>query len=110
MEMYVLFKYRDGSNPYIATTYNKVFDMLKKYEYKQIDTDTFMIYGKAKRNFKNSCYDYKKATIEDIAKQWQYDFYKFNYFTSELIDWQSFFYKFGKRFGLLSDFRENGIL
>lgn len=29
---------------------------------------------------------------------------------SELIEWSDYFYKLGKRFGLLREFKENGII
>lgn len=41
---------------------------------------------------------------------WQLDFSKYNYYISELLTNEEFFYKLGKRYGLIKEFRENGII
>lgn len=54
-------------------------------------------------------YYIKKAEIRQQAIDWQLDFSNHNYSWGELADWCDYFYKMGKRYGLLREFRENGI-
>ena len=51
----------------------------------------------------------KKEEIRQQAIDWQLDFSNHNYSWGELADFTSYFYKMGKRYGLLKEFRENGI-
>jgi len=55
-------------------------------------------------------YSRKKGEAIDEAIEWQLDFANHNYFMSELVKFAEHFYKLGKRFGLLKEFRENGII
>lgn len=50
----------------------------------------------------------EKARAEAIA--WQNDFGEHDYFYSELADFSDRFTKLGKRYGLLREFKENGII
>jgi hypothetical protein len=43
--MYIHFLFADGSNPYIAITHEKLFDMIRKYDLEQLDVDTFLVHG-----------------------------------------------------------------
>ena len=54
-------------------------------------------------------YEYKKARARDKAIQWQQEFGEHNYSYGELAEFGEYFYKLGKRYGLLKEFRENGI-
>ena len=45
-----------------------------------------------------------------FATEWQNDFDKHNYFMSELAYYSDYFERLGKRYGLLKEFRENGII
>lgn len=54
-------------------------------------------------------YQKLKEKIRNEAIDWQNDFCNHNYSYSELIAFRSYFEKFGKRYGLLKEFRENGI-
>lgn len=45
-----------------------------------------------------------------IAQQWQADFANFNYSYSELAEWQNFFEEYGKKYGLIKEFKENAII
>lgn len=51
----------------------------------------------------------KKRAI-DKAVEWQMDFENHNYSYGELAEWQSYFTKLAKRYGLVREFRENGII
>ena len=43
------------------------------------------------------------------AIDWQNDFAKHNYSYGELAEFGEYFEKLGRRYGLLKEFRENGI-
>ena len=47
--------------------------------------------------------------IEEKARTWQLEFSEHNYSWGELAEWGDYFRKMGKRYGLLKEFRENGI-
>lgn len=50
-----------------------------------------------------------KAKARQAAIDWQLDFPNHNYSWGELQVWNQYFYNLGKRYGLLKEFRENGI-
>lgn len=55
-------------------------------------------------------YAQKKARARDKAIEWQLLFASNNALhMSELADYGAYFSKLGKRYGLLKEFRENGI-
>ena len=56
-----------------------------------------------------SKYYEKKEEIRQQAIDWQLDFGNHNYSWYELAEFYEYFYKYGKRYGLLKEFKENGI-
>ena len=54
-------------------------------------------------------YYQRKEEIRQEAIEWQLDFCNHNYSYYELMEFGEYFYKLGKRYGLLKEFRENGI-
>lgn len=56
-----------------------------------------------------SKYYEKQAEIREQAIEWQNDFGNHNYSWGELAYYSDYFYKYGKRYGLLREFKENGI-
>lgn len=54
-------------------------------------------------------YQERKEEIRNEAIEWQYDFSNHNYSYYELMEFGEYFYKLGKRYGLLKEFHENGI-
>jgi hypothetical protein len=52
----------------------------------------------------------KKAEIRQQAIDWQLDFSNHNYSWYELAEFGDYFYRLGKRYGLLREFKENGII
>ena len=81
--------------------------------YKEWQKDTFCPYCKniSILDFKISgkTYEEKKASLEDLAKDWQYNFSSLSWSYSELAEICNYFYENGKRYGLLKVFKENAI-
>ena len=50
-----------------------------------------------------------KEEARQEAIDWQLDFANHNYSWGEIAFYGDYFYKKGKRYGLLKEFRENGI-
>lgn len=55
-------------------------------------------------------YQQAKNKIRDLSADWQSDFGNNNYSWLELFQWQEFFNTKAKRYGLVREFRENGII
>ena len=55
-------------------------------------------------------YKEKKNYIREIAIDYQLNFYMFNYSYIELVEFQEYITPLAQRYGLLKEFRENGIL
>ena len=54
-------------------------------------------------------YQDNKARVRDMAIQWQMECEDHSYSYGELSDFQEIFNRLGRRYGLLKEFRENGI-
>ena len=54
-------------------------------------------------------YEAKKGRARQEAIDWQNDFCNHDYTYGELAEFGYYFEKLGKRYGLLKEFRENGI-
>lgn len=54
-------------------------------------------------------YQISKIKARQKAIEWQVDFPNNNYSWGELAEWAAYFERLGKRYGLLTEFRENGI-
>lgn len=105
--MYIHFRFSNGSNPFIAFRQSTLWDMITRYETEQEFETGFIVTnyrGKYPRNYKNL-----RDILQGFAIQWQSDFNNYHYTQKELIDWSNFFEKYGKKYGLLREFRENGI-
>lgn len=55
-------------------------------------------------------YQERKAAAREKAIEWQQDFENHNYSYGELAQWQQYFEKLAKRYGLTEEFTENGII
>lgn len=55
-------------------------------------------------------YQEKKADVREKAINFQQMFSECDFSYSEIIEYQDYFQKQGKRYGLLKEFRENGII
>lgn len=54
-------------------------------------------------------YAERKENVREEAIDWQYEASEKNLSYGELAEAGDYFYKMGKRYGLLREFRENGI-
>lgn len=79
--------------------------------YEEWHKDTFNVkdYSILDLKIKGNNYAERKAYLEYLAKNWQYNFASYSWSYSELAEIQDFFYKNAKRYGLLEEFRENAI-
>ena len=109
--MWFHFIFKDGSNPYISKTLTKTWEMLTKYKVEFCDNVIYVLDKAQYLSVKTNRTDYErnKDKLRDLAIQWQQDFDKNNYSYGELFDFQAFFEYYGKRYGLLKEFRENAI-
>lgn len=55
-------------------------------------------------------YSQKKANVRQTTIDWQYDYCNHNYSYKELAMFSDYFTKLAKRFGLIKEFKENGII
>ena len=55
-------------------------------------------------------YQIQKEKAREEAIKWQHDAVNQDYSWGEVAEWADHFYKLGKRYGLVEEFRENGIL
>lgn len=62
------------------------------------------------RDFYVLTYSENKAKLREEAIQWQKDFSKYNYSYPEIAEKQAYFERKAKRFGLVQEFKENGII
>ena len=58
---------------------------------------------------KKNKYQIRKEEARDEAIEWQYWQAEQHLSWAEVVEWADYFYKLGKRYGLLREFRENGI-
>jgi hypothetical protein len=106
--MYVHFTFNEG-NPYITTTDEALFNMVCKYDLQQTGTQAFHCNESPFCHYPKAYRD-KQATLRNFAIDWQSNFGEYNYSWSELANWQSFFEEYGRKYGLLREFRENAIV
>lgn len=55
-------------------------------------------------------YELHKGRAREKAIQWQQEYGEHNYSYGELYEFGAYFEKLGKRYGLIKEFRENGII
>lgn len=107
--MYTQFFYKHGENPYITTSNKELFRMICKYYVEQFDNNAFVTCGLREWNGNRKSREGKKEVLRAFAIDWQ-NYFDNNAITyAELANWQDFFNELGKRYGLLTEFRENGI-
>lgn len=107
-ECCVWFEFKDGANPYAPTTYRGLWWMLTHYETEQTGAREFLA-GDIRRPAKG--YQASKEQARQIAIDWQSaNDGTFPTSWQALAEWSGFFEWLGRRYGLLREFRENGII
>lgn len=76
--------------------------------YKDIVTGEIMDVLTVKKN--PSKYSLMRECVRQSAIDWQASAAEHDYSYGELLYYQGIFEKYGKRYGLLKEFRENGII
>lgn len=71
--------------------------------------DIDVLIHKLKHMPKSNNYSDCKNYIRALAIEWQYEFAESNYSYFDLAKCHEIFMKYGRRYGLLREFRENGI-
>lgn len=112
--MYINFEYENGGNPYVAKTADDLFRMVKKYVLEQIGEQSFRVVAPAEywtvhTGKKLTVYKKAQTALRDFAIEWQNRFSDMVYSWSDICFWDNFFLEYGKKYGLLKEFRENGI-
>ena len=92
-EFYIYYKNHNGYRQFFEDTFSPMLENIEVLDLK----------------IKGNTYSEKKDYLEDLAKDYQYNFSSLSWSYSELIEIQDFFYKNGKRYGLLKEFKENAI-
>ena len=55
-------------------------------------------------------YQRAKERVRNKAVEWQHSFDNHNYSYCEIAYWGDYFERLGKRYGLVREYRENGII
>ena len=84
-------------------------DLVRKFELGQVDVEVLEKEKENKMKNAKTIYETKKAVARQEAIDWQNDFCNHNYSYGELAEFGEHFEKLGRRYGLLKEFRENGI-
>lgn len=104
--MYTLFTFKDGSNPYIVKTPGTLWKMVKKYNLETIGENSYLVVSERP---KKASYTETKAILKEFAIEWSLFFNEYQYSYEELAFYSDFFTTYGKKYGLLREFKENAI-
>lgn len=94
------------SNPYIAKTKQALFKMIVKYELETIGENSYLVVSERP---KKASYRETKEILKEFAQEWSLNFNEYRYNYEELAFYGDFFQTYGKRYGLLQEFKENAI-
>lgn len=94
-------------NPWISKTHEDMLRVLCKCNVTQESAITFHVDGL--REKRATSYADRKAVAREFAIDWQNGFGEFTYSWHDLAGWYEFFEWAGRKYGLLREFRENGI-
>ena len=107
--MYNHFLFLDNSNPFITTTNKGFSDMLFKYYLDFVGIHSFVTCGKIEYNGKRS-----RAARKEILRSFAISYQAFICDSAlsydDIVSWQGFFTEYGRKYGLIREFQENGIL
>ena len=105
------FYFEDGSNPYgiLGSRQDLFFKMVVSWQPEMIDNDHFKCVTPTEAYHRPVSYQFKKSALVEFAKEWQRAQSETASSYEDLIWWSSFFEKYGKKYGCLTEFHENGI-
>lgn len=99
-------EFTNCGNSYISKTDDNFFKIICKYNLEQHLNGMFIGEPMPTRA---TTYSEKKNALRNFAIDWQHFASETDYSYSDLFEWQNFFETYGKKYGLLREFRENGI-
>jgi hypothetical protein len=105
--MWNFFEFYHHGNPYITKTNAEFFRIVCKYDITQRGEHHF--YCENERHAATTRAE-KKSVLRSLAIEWQALFNEQAYSWEDVIEWQAFFEEYGKKYGLIKEFRENGII
>lgn len=104
--MFIGYYELENNEPYFNLYYKNESGWREWYK------DTFCIVDNIKMldlKISGKTYAERKNSLEELAKDWQTNFAGLDWSYGELAEIGDFFYKNGKRYGLLGEFKENCI-
>lgn len=109
--MNIQFVLENGQKSRIVTSNKGFWDMVSNYTIEQINESTYCVLGRIQvlSVKKLSPRERLKAILHGFAVEWQYNCASLNYSIGELCNYQNFFEEYGRKYGLLKEFRENGL-
>lgn len=106
------FEFKDGSNPYGVwdNRQDEFFRMVTAWYVDIVDNNNFVCYEPTRAYYERQNYKFYKEALRDFAIMWQKEQERLSISYEQLAWYQTFFETYGKRYGLLREFRENGII
>ena len=106
------FHFENGSNPYgvWGDRMDEFFRMIIAWQPRMTDANSFECPKEPTRAYSETVdYQFRKSALRDFAIEWQRAVGDISMSYDELAWYEEFFTKYGKRYGLLREFHENGI-
>jgi len=107
--MIIWFHFDNGSNPYGVKTDLELFKMIIAWNVTMTTTKSFQCHSETPAYYKPTDYNFKKNGLREFAKEYQRGSSELSMSYEDLAFWGAFFGKYGKKYGLLTEFHENGI-
>ena len=105
------FHFDNGSNPYgvYDDRDDKFFKMILAWQPDMIDNNTFQCHEPTPAYYTSQNYNFKKNALRTFAIEYQSKASCISSSWEDVAWFSNFFEKYGRRYGLLTEFRENGI-
>ena len=110
--MWVHFDFDNGANPYISTSDKALFFMVCNYALaakKPIIANARVMRFTASKTALATTYRKKQAALREFAIEFSHASSEYAMSWGDVSDWGGFFEHYGRRYGLLTEFRENAI-
>ena len=108
--MNIIIKRDNGA--FVVRDGKELFRVITSYSLEQVAETAFKVLGNVQvLSVKRlSKYEKNKFLLKDFATQWKYDFTRFRTSYPDLLDYRDFFRKYGKRYGLVTELKDLGII